>query len=228
MHILLTDDDPDILSTIADHLELHNMTVDFAYNGEQALFLLTDNHYDVIVLDIMMPKLDGLLTCEALRNQGNTTPILMLTARDTLDDKVTGFQQGADDYLVKPFAMRELICRIEALGQRISRNKARTIHFGELELDLEQKNACRAGQQLHLNPLQFRLLKLLITQAPKIANREQIEQTLWQDNPPDSDALRSHFYQLRNIIDKPFTYPMLETIRGVGYRLTDHQSGDAS
>lgn len=228
MHILLTDDDPDILSTIADHLELHNMTVDFAYNGQQALSLLENNHYDVIVLDIMMPKLDGLLTCEALRNLGNTTPVLMLTARDTLDDKITGFQHGADDYLVKPFAMRELICRIEALGQRTSHNKTRKIHCGELELDFGQGHAIRAGQTLRLNALQFRLLKLLMTQAPQIVTREQIEKTLWQDNPPDSDALRSHFYQLRNIVDKPFTYPMLETIRGVGYRLTEHKTGDAS
>jgi len=228
MHILLTDDDPDILSTIADHLELHNMTVDFAYNGQQALSLLEKHHYDVIVLDIMMPKLDGLLTCEALRHHGNTTPVLMLTARDTLDDKITGFQHGADDYLVKPFAMRELICRIEALGQRTSHNKARKIHCGELELDLGQGHAIRAGQTLRLNALQFRLLKLLMTQAPQIVTREQIEKTLWQDNPPDSDALRSHFYQLRNIVDKPFTYPMLETIRGVGYRLTEHKTGDAS
>ncbi|MDN2660108.1 MULTISPECIES: response regulator transcription factor [Neptunomonas] len=221
MLVLVADDDIDILTTIADQLELHGIDVDCAKNGNQALTLSQSQHYDVIVLDIMMPGRDGLSTCQALRHEGCTTPILFLTARDTLDDKITGFSTGADDYLVKPFAMKELVYRIKALSQRVSRQHVRTLKYGELELDVEQGSASRAGHPLKLNALQFRLLRLLVSQAPNIVSRQRMEQTLWQDEPPDSDALRSHLYQLRQIIDKPFTYPMLETIRGMGYRLLD-------
>jgi len=221
MLVLVADDDVDILTTIADQLELHGIDVDCAHNGNQALALAQDQRYDVIILDIMMPGRDGLSTCQALRSNSCTTPILFLTARDTIDDKVMGFTTGADDYLVKPFAMTELICRITALSQRVSRQQVRTLTYGELSLDVEQGVARRGGQALRLNALQFKLLRLLVSQAPNIVSRQQMEQTLWQDELPDSDALRSHLYQLRQILDKPFNYPMLETVRGMGYRLLD-------
>jgi len=220
MHVLVVDDDADILTTIADQLELHGITVDCAMNGNQAIGLVDENRYDVIVLDVMMPGSDGLSACRQLRDRGCTVPILFLTARDTLEDKVSGFDVGADDYLVKPFAMKELLCRIHALGRRISRQQARTLSFGELTLDLEQASVRRAGKLLRLNQLQFRLLRCLMIRAPQVVTREQLEHELWKDAPPDSDALRSHLYQLRQVIDRPFDYPMLETVRGMGYRLS--------
>jgi len=219
MHVLVVDDDVDILATIADQLELHGMSVDCATNGNQAIGLVGDHRYDVIVLDVMMPGCDGLNACRLLRSRGCTVPILLLTARDTLEDKVSGFEVGADDYLVKPFAMQELVCRLHALARRISRQQVRTLSFGELTLDLEKASARRAGQPLRLNQLQFRLLRYLMIRAPQVVTRQQLEHELWREAPPDSDALRSHLYQLRQIIDRPFAFPMLETVRGMGYRL---------
>ncbi|MGB0467677.1 MAG: response regulator transcription factor [Pontibacterium sp.] len=221
MHVLVADDDTDILTTLADQLELHGIAADCATSGNQVLSLFETNAYDVILLDVMMPGGDGLSACRRLRDLGCTTPVLFLSARDTLDDKIAGFQVGADDYLVKPFAMKELICRVQALGQRISRQQARLLVFGELVMDLERATVTRSGTALKLNQLQFRLLRYLMTQAPKVLTREQLEYELWKGDLPDSDALRSHLYQLRKIIDKPFERPMLETVRGMGYRLSD-------
>jgi len=226
MKVLVADDDTDILSTIADYLKLHGIEVDCAQNGKQAINLSTQNRYDVLVLDVMMPKCDGLSACKQIRAVGCTVPILFLTARDTLEDKIDGFDAGADDYLVKPFAMMELLCRIEALGKRISRQHIRLLKTGSLEIDLDRGTAKRDGRTLMLNSVQFRLLTFLMNKAPHIVTREQLERELWQDSVPESDALRSHIYQLRTAIDKPFAYPMLETVRGRGYRLVTNQSGD--
>lgn len=226
MKVLVTDDDIDILSTIADYLQLHGIEVDYAHNGKQAINLTAQNKYDVLVLDVMMPKCDGISACKQIREVGCTTPILFLTARDTLEDKIDGFNAGADDYLIKPFAMMELLCRIEALGKRISRQHVRLLKIGSLGMDLDQGTAKRDGRTLMLNSVQFRLLAFLMNKAPQIVTREQLEQELWQDSLPESDALRSHIYQLRAVLDKPFAYPMLKTVRGRGYRLVSSPSGD--
>lgn len=224
MKVLVADDDTDILSTIADYLELHNIEVDCAKNGNQAVNLCAQNRYDAMVLDVMMPKCDGLSACKQIRANGNTTPILFLTARDTLEDKIDGFNAGGDDYLIKPFAMMELVCRIQALGKRISRQQVRLIKVGDLEMDLEQGTTRRAGRALMLNSVQFRLLRFMMSKSPQIVTREQLEQELWRDSMPKSDALRSHIYQLRSLLDKPFVFPMLETVRGRGYRLVSTPS----
>lgn len=225
MKVLVADDDTDILSTIADYLELHHIEVDCVKNGNQAVTLSTQNQYDVLVLDVMMPKCDGLSACKQVRALGCTVPVLFLTARDALEDKIDGFNAGADDYLIKPFAMRELVCRIMALGKRISRQQIRLLKVGELEMDLEQGTTSRAGRPLMLNSVQFRLLRFLMNKAPQIVTREQLEQELWHGSVPESDALRSHIYQLRNRLDKPFSHSMLETVRGRGYRLVAGPSG---
>lgn len=226
MKVLVADDDVDILSTIADYLQLHGIEVDCAQNGNQAITLSTQDRYDVLVLDVMMPKCDGLSACKQMRAMGFTVPVIFLTARDTLEDKIDGFDAGADDYLIKPFAMKELLCRIEALGKRISRQKITLLKSGDMEIDLDMGTAKRDGKILMLNSSQFRLLTFLMNKAPHIVTREQLERELWQDSVPESDALRSHIYQLRTVIDKPFAYPMLETVRGRGYRLVTNQSGD--
>lgn len=221
MQILVADDDIDILTTIADQLQLQGFSVDCATQGRQVLELAANNHYDVMVLDVMMPGGDGLTACRQLRQSGCRTPVLFLTARDTLDDKISGFEAGADDYLVKPFAIAELQCRIQALSKRTSHQKISRLTLGDLAMDLDQGSASRAGQVLKLNPLQFKLLRYLLIKAPDVVTRQQLEHELWRDSPPDSDALRSHLYQLRRIIDKPFAAPMLENVRGMGYRLQD-------
>lgn len=220
MKVLVADDDANILAGIADFLEWRGIDTDCAGNGSQVLELCRQNHYDVLVLDVMMPRLDGLSCCERLRAEGFSTPILFLTALDTLDDKIRGFKAGADDYLIKPFAMAELVCRIEALSQRVSRRKLRRLAFGPLELDVERGTAARDGVELALTPLTFKLLKYLVAKAPRTVSREELEHQIWGSDLPSSDALRSHLYQLRMQLDKPFAQPMLETRRGVGFRLT--------
>ncbi len=220
MNVLVADDDANILAGIVDFLQWRGIDTDCASHGGQVLELCRQNNYDVLILDIMMPRVDGLSACEQLRALGVTTPILFLTALDTLDDKVRGFQVGADDYLVKPFAMAELVCRVQALGKRESRQMLRTLSFGPLELDVEQATATREGRPLTLTALSFKLLKHLVAKAPRAVTREELEHLIWGDNPPSSDALRSHLYQLRMQLDKPFSQPMLTTVRGIGFRLT--------
>lgn len=214
--VLLAEDDPGIQESIADFLQWRGIEVDCARDGVQALSLCQQNRYDVLILDIRMPRLNGLDLCERLRAEGITTPTLMLTALDTLDDKVRGFQAGTDDYLVKPFAMDELVCRIQALSQRVSRQRVRVLRYGPLELDVELQQVWRDGQRLQLMPQAFQLLRYLLARAPRVVSRSELEQAIWQGEPPDSDALRSLLYQLRGRLDKPFTYPLLHTLRGRG------------
>lgn len=220
MNVLVADDDAAILEGIADFLQWRGIQVDCARQGRQALTLCQQNHYDVLVLDVMMPGLNGVELCEQLRRQGVTTPILFLTAMDTLDDKIRGFEAGADDYLVKPFAMDELVCRVRALSQRISRHQLRLLSYGSVELDVERQLAHREGRALQLSPQAFALLRYLVSHAPRVIARAELEQAIWGDDPPDSDALRSLLYQLRTQLDKPFAYPMLTTLRGQGVCLS--------
>jgi DNA-binding response OmpR family regulator len=219
LSVLLADDDPAILEGIADFLIWRGFLMDCARNGQQALRLCQQNRYDVLVIDIMMPGLSGLSLCEQLRREGVTTPFLFLTALDQLDDKVRGFAAGADDYLVKPFAMDELACRIEALSRRVSRQQLRLLRYGPLEVDVEQQRATRNGTPLMLTPQGFTLLRHLVSHAPRLISRRELEQAIWGDTPPDSDALRSLIYQLRSQLDKPFEQPMLITRRGQGIGL---------
>jgi len=217
--VLLADDDADILEGIADFLTWRGFLVDCASNGSRALALCRENQHDVLVLDVMMPGLNGLTLCEQLRREGVTTPILFLTALDQLDDKIRGFSAGADDYLVKPFAMDELVCRLQALSRRVSRQQLRLMQFGPLRLDMERQQASREGTSLKLTPQGFSLLSYLVSHAPRVISRQELERALWGDDPPDSDALRSLLYQLRTQLDRPFDYPLLHTRRGQGISL---------
>lgn len=214
--VLLAEDDAGIQEGIADFLQWRGIDVDCARDGEQALSLCRRNRYDVLILDIMMPRLNGLELCDRLRGEGVTTPILMLTALDTLNDKVRGFEAGTDDYLVKPFAMDELVCRVKALSQRVSRQQVRLLRYGPVVLDVEQQQAKRDGRPLNLTPQAFLLLRYLLARAPRVVSRGELEQVIWGDAPPDSDALRSLLYQLRVQLDKPFASALLHTRRGQG------------
>ncbi len=220
MKILIVDDNHNVSETIADYLELEGMTIDCAYHGEAALNLIQENHYDVIIMDIMMPKLDGISTVHKLRQEYLCgTPILFLTAKDTLDDKVAAFQAGGDDYLMKPFAMQELSLRVHALANRGPRQDVGTLKFADISLDVRTDQVTRMGKVLKLSRIQTKILKLLLKRAPASVSRTEVIEDVWGDEPPGSDALRSHIYGLRTALDKGFDDSRLETIHGQGYRL---------
>ncbi|ACO77993.1 response regulator, transcriptional regulatory protein (two-component), ColR [Azotobacter vinelandii CA] len=223
MRILVIEDNRDILANVLDYLELKGYTVDCAQDGLSGLHLAATGQYDLIVLDIMLPGIDGYQVCERLRRDaGSETPIIMLTARDALDDRLQGLNSGADDYLLKPFALSELVARIEAVLRRTQGSRKRQLQVGDLIYDLDTLNVSRAGKQLRLNPIGYKLLAILMQKSPAVVRREFLENALWGDDLPESDSLRSHIHQLRQALDKPFDKPLLHTIHGVGYRLAEN------
>lgn len=223
MQILIIEDNPDILANLYGYLEPLGYTLDSARNGFAGLARAAEGHYDVIVLDVMLPGVDGLELCEKLRKElKRATPVLMLTARDTLQDKVAGLEAGADDYLVKPFSFIELDARLKALVRRAQSNHLDTVlKLGPLRFDVATFEITRDGRRLELTPTGYRLLKALMRVAPRVLTREALESEVWGDDPPDSNALRTHIHALRQVLDKPFTSPMLMTVQSVGYRLVD-------
>lgn len=220
MRILVVEDNRDILANVLDYLQLKGFSVDCAQDGLSGLHLASTGHFDLIVLDLMLPGIDGYQVCKRLREDGqNEVPILMLTARDALDDRLQGLHAGADDYLVKPFALSELVARIEAILRRSQGSRKRQLQVADLRYDLDTLHVSRAGQPLKLNPIGLKLLAVLMQKSPAVVRREALEEALWGDDCPDSDSLRSHIHQLRLVLDKPFATPLLHTLHGVGYRL---------
>ncbi|MEM1081382.1 MAG: response regulator transcription factor [Pseudomonadota bacterium] len=218
--VLLVEDHDDLAATVGGYMENSGFAMDYAADGSIALNLLEDNHYDLIVLDLMMPKVDGMKVCKKLRDRGDSTPILMLTARDSLDDKLGGFDAGADDYLVKPFEMEELVARVTALIRRARGEVSDgAIKVGDLVFDPRTMRVEREGQRLNLSPTSIRILRVLMRESPRLVSREQIENELWGDMLPDSDTLRSHMYNLRKSIDRPFETKLLHTVQGMGFKL---------
>lgn len=223
MRLLVIEDNLDILANLHGFLEPLGYQIDSAHSGAAGLSLAIENRYDVIVLDVMLPRIDGLEVCRKLRNAlGVVTPVLMLTARDTIQDKVAGFESGADDYLVKPFSLVELDMRLKALLRRtVVQRTNQKLRLGELEFDSGTYEVSRAGQPLRLTPTGYRLLAALLRAAPKVLTRDELEREVWGDDRPDSDALRTHIHALRQALDKPFAEPMLRTMPGIGFRLVD-------
>ena len=220
MRILLVEDNRDILANLADYLTLKGYTVDCAQDGLSGLQLASSQHFDLLVLDVMLPGIDGFTLCQRLREEArSSTPVIMLTARDTLDDRLQGFRSGADDYLLKPFALSELAARIEAVLRRSQGMNRRNLQVGDLAYDLDTLEVSRAGRPLKLNPLGLKILEILMQRSPNVVRRDALEEAIWGEDCPDSDSLRSHIHQLRQVIDKPFTQPLLHTVHGVGYRL---------
>lgn len=219
--ILLIEDHRDIAEMVFEYLEDQGYSVDYADNGLAGLKFSRDNAYDAIVLDVMLPGLDGLEVCRELRATGGVdTPVLLLTARDTLADKLAGFDSGADDYLVKPFDLEELVARLHSLMRRRRPDKD-VLEVGELTLDQRTLKVVRAGQELTVTPIGMKILTLLMQLSPKVVDRRAIERAIWDDLPPDSDALRSHMYNLRKAIDKPFERTMIHTVHSAGFRIAD-------
>ncbi len=219
--VLLVEDNQDLAATVGEYLEAGGYILDYAADGLTAMHLAVTESYDAIVLDLTIPGIDGIEVCRRLREDANLdTPVVMLTARDQLQDKITGFDVGADDYLVKPFDLAELEARIEANIRRAKGHVAR-LEVADLSLDLQTMEVVRAGQSIHLSKTLFEILKILMRESPKVVSREALERELWGDDFPESDPLRSHLYVLRKLIDKPFDITLLETAAGHGYRIYD-------
>lgn len=221
--ILLVEDNKDIAEMVYAFLERRGYELDYAADGVTGLHLAVTNSYDVIVLDLMLPGMDGIELCRKLRDEAKRdTPVLMLTARDTLGDKVAGLDAGADDYLVKPFEIQELEARVRAMiRRRRGQVSPESLQVGDLTLDTGTLTVKRAGKTLSLTPIGLRILTVLMRASPRVVSRRDIEREVWGDVLPDSDTLRSHLYNLRKTIDKPFSKPLLHTVQSAGYRLSD-------
>ncbi len=216
--VLLVEDDLDLAATIVDYLELESIECDHAANGVAGLNLARQNAYQCLLLDLNLPRMDGLTLCETLRTDGIDTPVLMLTARDSLVDKLAGFKSGTDDYLVKPFAMQELVVRIEALAKRRSGQVSR-LQVNGLELDLSLKQGWRDGQPLKLSPTTYKLLEALMRASPQPVKREVLIQAVWGDEQPGSNALKVHMHHLRREVDGDNRPHLIQTISGFGFAL---------
>lgn len=222
IRVLIVEDNRDICENIATYLEKHGYILDFAYDGISAMHLALTSPFDVIVLDLMLPGMDGLSFCHKLRADANVeTPVLMLTARDTLDDKLKGFAAGADDYLVKPFALQELHARLQALCKRGHRKTDNLLTVCDLTMNRSTLQVHREGRRVDLNPACMKLLQRLMEAAPSVVSRDELENLLWADERPDGDALRSHLYKLRQAIDRPFASPLIHTVHRIGYRIAE-------
>ncbi len=221
MRLLVIEDNPDIVANLYAYLEPLGYTLDCTRNGHDGLQAAGTGEYDAIVLDVMLPGLDGLELCRRLRRElRRSTPVLMLTARDTIQDKVSGFESGADDYLVKPFSLAELDVRLKALVRRArDAHVAPLLRVQDLCFDTATMTLTRAGQRIELTPTGYKLLARLMRAAPALVSREALAYEIWGDEPPDSDALRTHIHALRRAVDKPFATPLLITVPGLGYRL---------
>jgi len=222
MRVLIIEDNPDIAANLGDYLEDHGHTVDFAGDGVTGLHLAVVNEFDAIVLDLALPGMDGLDVCRKLRTEaGKDTPVLMLTARDRLEDKLAGFETGADDYLVKPFELQEVEARLKVLAGRGRRRNSRELKVGDLNYNLDTLNVSRGNEDIYLNPIGLKLLHCLMEASPNVVSRAELEMEVWGEEMPDSDSLRVDIHSLRSAIDKPFGSNLIQTRHGIGYRLVE-------
>lgn len=226
MNILLVEDDFDVAQNICAFLETSGHDIEWAPDGLIGLDRATRESRDLIILDISLPRLSGIDLCRRLRELGfSQVPILMLTARSELDDKLKAFDCGADDYVVKPFALEELESRIGALVRRARGYVSSTVlRIGDLEFDTAKQTVRRANRPLHVTATGRKILEAMMRNTDRVMSRAEIEQLIWGDDPPQSDALKIHIHALREVIDRPFELPLISTVRGVGYRISnDHE-----
>lgn len=218
--VLVVEDNEELQGILADFLEVKGAQVDFADNGELGLSLAMENEFDAIILDVMMPKKDGMQVARELRESGCTTPILMLTALNGRTDLLKGFEHGVDDFVTKPFNFPELEVRLTALIKRFRGEVASSLlQFGDLKIDQNSHRVQREDQELAVTPVMYQLLVKLVKSAPNVVSRDALIHEVWGDDAPDKDVLRSHIYLLRNVLDKPFTKPMLLTVPKFGFKL---------
>jgi len=220
MRVLLVEDEPGISQFISQGLRETGYIVDVALDGEQGKNLIFSNEYDVIILDIMLPKIDGLKLLGEMRSQKNLTPVLLLTARDRVEDRVKGLDQGADDYLVKPFAFNELLARLRALQRRPPIQCETLLQVGDLTMDLVKREVRRSGHLIDLSPLEFNLLEYLMEHQNQVLSRTQIGEHVWHlDFYSNSNVVDVYIGYLRRKVDRGFDYQILHTVRGIGYCL---------
>lgn len=222
MRVLIIEDNRDLASNMFDFLEAKGHVVDAAGDGITGMHLALVNQYDAIVLDLMLPGMDGITLCRKLREEGGkTTPVLMITARDSLDDKIAGLEAGADDYLVKPAELREVELRLRVLHRRggDQPQKLKKMVIEDLSLDPATCSVKRGDKNIELPPIPYKILEALMSRSPQVVSRDDIEHVVWGEGRPDSDSLRAHVHLLRDIIDKPFPRKLLRTLRGFGYQL---------
>lgn len=224
MKVLLVEDCQSVAEVIFDYFEDSDIELDYAATGTLGLSLAQSQKFDCIILDIMLPGIDGISLCQQLRAEGNNTPIIMLTARDTSSDMLLGLRQGADDYIVKPFNLELLEARIHSVIRRNSGTGFVTqLTCGPITLDINTHQVWRGKQEIKLTPICFKILNVLVKKSPNVVSRQEIEDVLWPDDLPDQDILRKHVYQLRNKVDKPFKENIIETVPKLGYRLGQTQ-----
>ena len=228
MRILLVEDDPVISTSLTRGLREQAYAVDVALDGEAAVFQAVLNPYDVIVLDVMLPKRDGFAVCQELRRRGISVPVLMLTARDAVNDRIAGLDTGADDYLTKPFEFRELLARLRALLRRGPALAPTVLRVGDLELDTHGQRATRAGHTVPLTTREYALLEFLVRNAGRVVGRAEISDHVWDDNyDPASNLIESYINRLRRKLGIAGCSPLIHTRRGAGYLLADALSQDA-
>ncbi len=222
MHILIIEDDLAIAANLYDFLESRGHSVDAAANGMAGLHLAVTQRFDVILLDLGLPGMNGITLCRKLRQESQIdTPILMLTARDTLEDKLIGFEQGADDYMVKPFALKEVEARLLAMHKRHAGKVAnRILEVGELFFDPKTVSIRFENKNVKLPPKCIRLLALMMSEPGRVFSRDELEQEAWEETQETSDTLRSHMHILRRALTKAGGYDPIETVHGLGYCLT--------
>jgi DNA-binding response OmpR family regulator len=228
MRVLIIEDNRDLAANMFDFLEAKGHIVDAAGDGITGMHLALVNQYDAIILDLTLPGMDGITLCRKLREEGGKdTPVLMITARDSLDDKIAGLEAGADDYLVKPAELREIELRLRVLLRRSGEHaqKQKKMVLEDLSLDPSTCSVRRGDKAIELPPIPYKILETLMSRSPQVVNRDDIEHVVWGEGRPDSDSLRAHVHLLRELIDKPFQRKLLHTMRGFGYQLV---SPDAS
>ena len=221
MRLLVVEDNRSLVANLFEYLEARGHTLDAAPDGLTGLHLATHHEYDAIVLDWMLPRLEGTELLRRLREDAQSdVPVIMLSARDELPDKLAGFRAGADDYLTKPFDLPELEARLQALVVRAhGRGRTRVLQVADLSFDIAALEVSRGGRPLHLYPACRKLLQVLMEASPAVVTRARLEQALWGDDPPEGDALRSHVYELRRAVDEGFAVKLVQTVPRVGYRL---------
>jgi DNA-binding response OmpR family regulator len=222
MRILLVEDDADLAQFIRKGLKEEHYAVDVAGDGEEGLALAFDNPYDLLILDIMLPKLDGLTLCRRVRDKGIMTPVLLLTARNTVETKVSGFDIGADQFLAKPFAFAELLARIRALLRRGSSQPLAHLQAADLRLDPASHRVWRAGQEISLTNKEYALLEFLLRNKNRVLTRTAIIEHVWDISyDPMTNIVDAHIRALRAKIDRDFSPPLIATVRGAGYMLEE-------
>ena len=219
--ILVVDDVEDIRVNLSEYLTLKGYEVETANTSAEADEKLRENPPDLVLLDVGLPGRDGMALCRSWRTDRFRMPVIMLTARDAVDDRVTGLESGADDYVVKPFALREVAARIEAQLRRANVHEKRILEVGDLTLDLDGRRATRAGIEVKLNPTTLKILTVLMKRSPGIVSREALEAAVWGSETPASDSLRSNLYLLRQAVDKPFEHALIKTHPGLGWSIEE-------